>query len=144
MQREQRRIRRLDFTMKYVDMKWPHLVSNSRRNTARALTTATFALIVSDPGHPTDAEIRKALTAWAFNGEARGKAGGTPPAALAPVLRWLDGNTRDMADLAEPAVSRAMRSVVDRHRSPTRAAATEASPRARRAQFRARPSRQRF
>ncbi|MCW2718464.1 hypothetical protein [Pseudonocardia sp.] len=59
-------------------MKWPHLVSNSRRNTARALTTATFALIVSDRGRLTDAEIRKALTAWAFNGGARRKACGTP------------------------------------------------------------------
>jgi integrase len=107
MQWEQRKVRWLDFATRYVDMKWPHLAPNSRRNTARALTNATFALIVSDRGRPTDAEIRKALTSWAFNGGARRKAGGTPPAALAPALRWLDGNTRDMADLAEPAVSRA-------------------------------------
>src|SRR4051812_12001509 len=39
MERARRKISWLDFAIEYVDMKWPHLAPNSRRNTARALTT---------------------------------------------------------------------------------------------------------
>ena len=31
-------------------MKWPHLAPNSRRNTARALTVGTLAMVNGDPG----------------------------------------------------------------------------------------------
>ena len=48
-------------------MKWPHLAPNSRRNTARALTVATLALLTASRGRPAEDDLRKALTAWSFN-----------------------------------------------------------------------------
>ena len=85
-------------------MKWPHLAPNSRRNTARALTNATLALVTSDRGRPPDADLRKALTGWAFNLRASGS--GTPTDAMARALSWLERNTREVGDLAEPIVAR--------------------------------------
>ena len=72
-------------------MKWPHLAPNSRRNTARALTNATLALVSGDRGRPPEADLRKALTAWSFNvrisgsgAAARGGAGGDVAGAQHP------------------------------------------------------------
>jgi len=72
MERAERRLTWLQFAREYVEMKWPHLAPNSRRNSARALTNATLALLASDRGRPPEAELRKALTASAFNVRSRG------------------------------------------------------------------------
>jgi hypothetical protein len=85
-------------------MKWPHLAPNSRRNTARALTNATLAMLTSNRGRPPEADLRKALTAWSFNARTSGV--GNPPAEVARALAWLERNTREVGDLAEPAVVR--------------------------------------
>jgi hypothetical protein len=45
MERAQRRVSWLAFAREYVTMKWPHLAPNSRRNTARALTVGTLAMV---------------------------------------------------------------------------------------------------
>jgi hypothetical protein len=50
MERAERQVNWLVFAREYVAMKWPHLAPNSRRNTARALTNATLALIVGTRG----------------------------------------------------------------------------------------------
>lgn len=106
MVRAERQVSWLAFAREYAAMKWPRLAPNSRRNTARALTIATLALINSDRGRPTDEEMRKALTGWAFN-VAAGATGG-PDADTAAVLGWLDRNTRPVSELERPAVARAM------------------------------------
>ena len=106
MERAQRRVSWLAFAREYAGMKWPHLAPNSRRNTARALTNATLALLTSDRGRPPDADLRKALTAWSFN--VRTSEAGQPPAEVARALAWLERNTRIVGDLAEPAVVRAV------------------------------------
>jgi integrase len=106
MERAQRRMSWLAFAREYAAMKWPHLAPNSRRNTARALTNATLALLTSDRGRPPDVELRKALTAWSFN--VRTSASGQPPRDIARAVGWLERNTREVGDLAEPAVVRRM------------------------------------
>ena len=110
--REQQKVRWLTFATEYVDMKWAHLAPNSRRNTARALTNATLAMIVSDRGRPDDADLKRALAAWTFNGRARRAV--TQPAELAKALQWLDGNTRYVGELAEPSVTRGMLDAISR------------------------------
>jgi hypothetical protein len=99
MQRAARRVSWLAFAQEYAAMKWPHLAPNSRRNTARALANATLALVTSDRGRPAEAELRKAMTSWAFNSRARR---GHPPDEIMRALGWLDRNTRDVGDLAHP------------------------------------------
>lgn len=106
MDRAERRVGWLPFARDYVAMKWPHLAPNSRRNTARALTNATLALITSERGRPDDATLRKALTAWAFN--VRASTHGTAPESVTRALAWLERNTREVGELAEPAVIRAV------------------------------------
>jgi hypothetical protein len=92
MERARRQMSWLGFAHEYAAMKWPHLAPNSRRNTARALTNATLALVVSDRGRPAESDLRKALTAWAFNlGVA---ARGEQPASVSDALSWLERNTR--------------------------------------------------
>ena len=102
MERAQRRVSWLAFAREYAVMKWPHLAPNSRRNTARALTNATLALVTTDRARPPDADLRKALTAWSFN--VRTSRSGTPPAEVARAITWLERNTREVGDLTEPAV----------------------------------------
>lgn len=90
------------FAQQYTAMKWPHLAPNSRRNTARALTNVTLALISDDRGRPSDELLRKAVTAWAFNLRAKEE----PPAEIARTLEWLARSTRSIGDLGKPAVVR--------------------------------------
>ena len=106
MDRAERQVNWLAFAREYAAMKWPHLAPNSRRNTARALTTATIALVTTDRGRPEDAELRKALTSWAFNIRASGT--GRPTDAVARSLAWLERNTRNVGELEKPAVVRAL------------------------------------
>lgn len=106
MDRAERKVNWVVFARQYVAMKWLALAPNSRRNTARALTNATLAMVTGDRGRPDDAELRKALTAWAFNLRTSGN--GTPPANVARALTWLERNTRDIGDLDKPAVARAL------------------------------------
>jgi site-specific recombinase XerC len=106
MDRAERQVNWLVFAREYVAMKWPKIAPNSRRNTARALTNATLALVTGDRGRPADADLRKALTAWAFN--LRTSSTDTPPDHIARALTWLERNTRDVGDLEKPAVARAV------------------------------------
>ncbi|MFC4945674.1 tyrosine-type recombinase/integrase [Pseudonocardia sp. GCM10023141] len=106
MDRAQRKINWLVFARQYAAVKWPTLAPNSRRNTAHALTSATMAMISDGRGRPNDAELRKALTAWAFN--LRTSANGTPPDNLVQALTWLERNTRDVGDLDNAAIARAV------------------------------------
>jgi site-specific recombinase XerD len=122
MERERRKLSWLTFAIEYVDMKWPHLAPNSRRNTARALTAATLAMLSSTRGRPAEDDLRTALATWAFNYRAR-SSGGEPSAQVATSLRWLTRNTRDVGEWAEPAVARAMLDAIAKKKDGASAAA---------------------
>ncbi len=121
MEREHRKLSWLDLATEYVDMKWPHLAPNSRRNTARALTAATLAMLTSERGRPPTEELRTALATWAFNSRAR--SGAEPPAGVAATMRWLSRNVRDVGEWAEPAVARTMLDAIAKKADGTPAAA---------------------
>jgi hypothetical protein len=67
-------------------MKWPQLAPKSRRSTAEALTTVTFALATRRRGAPEAKTLRRALFGWAFNPGTRNL---TPPADIAAALEWV-------------------------------------------------------
>jgi hypothetical protein len=56
-----------DFAVEYVDWKWPGASGNSRKNIAKALTTATVVLLRTQPRQFDAEEVRAALREWAFN-----------------------------------------------------------------------------
>lgn len=120
--REDRQVLWLTLTRDYVVMKWPRLAPNSRRNTARALTSATFAMFSTDRGRPGDAELRKVLTAWLFNGRADLA---DAPGDVRDVVAWLERSTRPVGDLKEAALARAVLDALTlRHDGQPAAAAT--------------------
>jgi integrase len=100
--RAEQQISWFDFALEYAAMKWPHLAPNSRRNTARALTNVTLALLSTERGKPADDQLRKALTAWAFNL----RSDGDRPDEIRAALDWLGRSTRNVGDLGQPAVVR--------------------------------------
>ncbi|MFD8527218.1 tyrosine-type recombinase/integrase [Streptosporangium canum] len=91
------------FATAYVDMKWKRASAGYRRDIARALTAATPAMLVSSRGKPSDREIRKALTRWAFNSKDR-------DCADDRALDWLKRNTCAVSALEDAAT---MRRVLD-------------------------------
>jgi hypothetical protein len=52
MERAERQVSWFDFAREYAQIKWPHLAPNSRRNTARALTVGTLAMVTESRGRP--------------------------------------------------------------------------------------------
>lgn len=60
MHRAERDVNWLVFARQYAAVKWPRLAPNSRRNTARALTNATLALVTGTRGRPADEDLRRA------------------------------------------------------------------------------------
>lgn len=120
LERAERQVSWFDFAREYAAMKWPHLAPNSRRNTARALTVGTLAMVNGSRAQPAEEDLRKALTAWAFN---RGSVGRDPSAEVARALAWLGRNTRDVGDLAQPAVARSVLDALTRRADGTTAAA---------------------
>ncbi|MFI6979944.1 tyrosine-type recombinase/integrase [Embleya sp. NPDC050154] len=102
-----------DFVLKYVDMKWPDVSANNRKNIAKALVPATVAMLRSAPKGIDPVVLRTALREWAFNREQRDQA----PTEYARVLRWVARSTRPVSALEEnevlSAVVRAMSSKLD-------------------------------
>ncbi|MGC5011390.1 tyrosine-type recombinase/integrase [Streptosporangium sp. DT93] len=94
-----------DFTTAYVDMKWKRASAGYRRDIARALTAASPAMLTADRSKPSDKEIRKALTRWAFNTKDRDSR-----SAEDPVLGWLKRGTCMVSTLEDAAT---MRKVLD-------------------------------
>ncbi|OJF10052.1 tyrosine-type recombinase/integrase [Couchioplanes caeruleus] len=93
-----------EHAVEFVDMKWPRAAASHRRSIAETLANVTPALLASTHGSPSDAEIQRALYAWSFNKTRR--EGGSPPAELAPTVRWLEAHTMKLTDLNNAEVIR--------------------------------------
>jgi integrase len=92
------------FACTYVDMKWKQASAKYRKDIARALTTATPAMLPSALGRPDEASIRRALVRWGFNSKQRSN----PPDEVAEVLAWVRRNSAPVSTLAEAATARRM------------------------------------
>ncbi|WP_306320531.1 MULTISPECIES: site-specific integrase [unclassified Streptomyces] len=77
------------FAVQYVDVRWPQLGGNSRKNTARTLMLTTVALLRAEPTQFRPVDVRTALREWAFNTNRRAQA----PRDVAVILRWVERNS---------------------------------------------------
>jgi integrase len=91
-----------EFVCTYVDMKWPSASAKYRRSIAQALTSATTGMLGSRRGQPPSKAVRGALMNFGFNSCQREHA----PREVRQVLAWLARNSRQVTDLAEPAMCR--------------------------------------
>ena len=109
-QRRENAISWYTFSLDYAAAKWPYASPNHRRGIAEALTDATEVLLTAAKSAPAKEQLRAALRGWAYS--ARLQRGGEVPEDLVPVLRWLERNTVDMAELDPdgngPAMARAV------------------------------------
>ena len=109
-----------ELACRFVDMKWRDVSPRYRQDIARALTAATPAMYVGDRTRPRDADLRKAMTHWAYNAKQRSQV----PPEMAHLVGWLAANTRQVAALArEPDLSRALLDAGTSRLDGTRAAA---------------------
>jgi len=91
-----------DFACAYVDMKWKTAAAKYRRTIAQALAAATPPMLMDSHDRPDDQVLRSALVNWAYNSKQRDAA----PGDVQEVLSWLSRNTREVKDVAGPALSR--------------------------------------
>ncbi|MGK5731476.1 tyrosine-type recombinase/integrase [Streptomyces sp. URMC 124] len=82
-----------EFALQYVDMKWARISANNRKNTAKALTKVTIALLRAEPKQFAPIEVRKALREYAFNKLRRDEA----PPAVRTILSWVQRNSMPMS-----------------------------------------------
>ena len=104
MQRAVRTMSWYELACKFVDMKWPRVAATTRRTHAEALTAVTPPLFSYERGKPDDKLLRLALSRWAFNTNRR-DADDMPP-DIRQTLKWVEGHTRQVSDLAKPEVLR--------------------------------------
>ncbi|MGW0915841.1 tyrosine-type recombinase/integrase [Streptomyces sp. NPDC002784] len=86
------------FAVEYVDVRWPQLGGNSRKNVAKTLTATTIALLRTKPTQFAAAEVRTALREWAFNTNRRPDA----PREVAVILRWIERNSLPISVWEDP------------------------------------------
>ncbi|MFZ3594630.1 tyrosine-type recombinase/integrase [Streptomyces sp. BH104] len=87
-----------DFAVQFADAQWHRTAGNSRKNTAKALTAATVALLRAQPSSFRPVDVRTALREYAFNARRREEA----PPEVATILKWVERNTLSMATWEDP------------------------------------------
>ncbi|MEU9240657.1 site-specific integrase [Streptomyces sp. NPDC048385] len=85
-----------DFALDFVDKTWPHSSGNTRKNLAKAMTTATVALLRTAPQFEA-VFVRTALREWAFNTKRRTNPDEPIPDDVRVVLDWVQRNTLPMS-----------------------------------------------
>ncbi|MBA4861738.1 tyrosine-type recombinase/integrase [Streptomyces sp. PSKA54] len=102
-----------DFAIQFTDAQWARTSGNNRKNVAKALMTATVALLRTPPSSLNPVDLRRALREYAFNTKRREDA----PPEIATILKWVERNTMSMAAWEDPAkveeVLRALSTLLD-------------------------------
>ncbi|MGP3633680.1 tyrosine-type recombinase/integrase [Streptomyces sp. 24-1644] len=88
-----------DFAVEFADVQWDRTAGNSRKNTAKALTATTIAMLRTPPASFEAVDVRTALREFAFNTKRREEA----PQEVSVILRWVERNTLSMAAWEDPA-----------------------------------------
>jgi integrase len=81
----------------YAARQWPEVSAKQRASIADTLATVTLVLVRTEEGRPDPAALRRLLSSWAFNVNARGQIKPTPEQAAA--LAWIQANTLRVEEL---------------------------------------------
>lgn len=115
-----------EWSLRYVELKWPTLAPKSRLSLAEALTTVTLSLTTtSGSRRPEDRQLRAAMMQWAYVVPRR--RAGLPSAELTAALDWLSGNSVPLTELQRPATARAVLTALSARLDGTPAAPTTIS-----------------
>ncbi|MFG2757369.1 tyrosine-type recombinase/integrase [Streptomyces wuyuanensis] len=88
-----------DFAVQFTDVQWRRTSGNNRKNVAKALMTATIALLRAPlPSRFAPIDVRTALREFAFNSNRRHEA----PVEESTILRWVERNSESMAAWEDP------------------------------------------
>lgn len=87
-----------ELTLKYTDMRWPHLGGRQRQSIAEGLSYATTVMLKPSKQRPSDDEIRAALMQWAFGDRLHGD---ELPPTHKEAIAWLEGHSVNLADLED-------------------------------------------
>lgn len=90
-----------EHAVEYTDRQWTQASPKQRASIADALATVTPALVRSGQGGPPTATVRRALTTWAFNTNARQQ---DPSPEVATAIKWVQMNALRVDELADPEV----------------------------------------
>ena len=102
-----------EHAVEHATRQWPDVSAKQRASIADALATVTLALTSSDMGRPDLATLRRVLSSWAFNVNARKQTKLTPDQAAA--LTWIQHNTLRVGELADTEVmERALRALASK------------------------------
>jgi hypothetical protein len=104
MARATRQMSWYEFACAFVDLKWPRVAATTRRTHAEALTAVTPGMFTTDRGMPEAKLIRKALSRWGFNTNARKDP--DQPDDVRAALRWVESHTRPVSALSKPEILR--------------------------------------
>jgi integrase len=86
----------------YAARQWPKGSAKQRASIADTLATVTLVLVRTGEGRPDPATLRRLLSSWAFNVNARRQIQPTPEQAAA--LAWIQDNTLRLDELADTEV----------------------------------------
>lgn len=111
-----------NWSLAYVDLKWPTLAPISRRSLAEALIDATLHLSAPAPNRPPVKDLRHAMFVWGYHAPHR--AAVVPSAEVSEALRWLDRSSLPLVQLEDPSVGRALLNALSRRQDGTPAAPT--------------------
>jgi integrase len=102
-----------DHAVEYATRQWLNVSAKQRASIADTLATVTLALTSSDEGRPDPATVRRVLSSWAFNVNARKQTKLTSDQAA--TLTWIQHNTLRVGELADPEVmERALRTLASK------------------------------
>jgi integrase len=102
----------LEFSLMYIDMKWPNAAPSSRDGLAETIATVSPALVREDAPEAPDARtLREALRAYYLAPQDRER---VRPARIMDALTWLEKASLEMPDVAKPSNVRAALNALSR------------------------------
>ena len=110
----------ITFAKSYVEFRWNDSSPGHRRNIVEALTSATIGMLSTNRGKPDDRLFAAAMR-FMLNLKTRDQ---EPPENFRETIRWIEQNTRQVADISQPKVLLGVLGKIGEKQDGTKAAAS--------------------